>query len=83
MSEIRFSQGTLEGVVEDIEELGKKRKPKQAGVTVIISKKDWRALLWRKIRILQVFFPSEKKALRGEFGIRQKEDSIRIKIIPA
>ncbi len=79
-----FDQRTLRGVVKDIERLGKGRKMRQAemGITVIISKRDWRALLGRKIKLLQVFSPGERAALRKQFGIHQKRDSIKVRIAP-
>lgn len=78
-----LSQETLRGVVKDIERLGKRRKMQQAGkgVTVIISKKDWQALLKNgdSVEMIRVFSEGE---LHQEFGDKPEKYIVRVKITP-
>jgi len=77
-----FSKECLEGIVQDIEKLGKKRK-RTAGkeVTVAIYKSAWQALLkGERVAALRVF--SKDDLLHHQFGDKPEEFIIRVKITP-
>lgn len=79
-----LSPKTLKDIVEDIERLGKRRKIQRAGkrgVVVIISKKDWQALLKNgdSVGMIQVFSENE---LHEKFGDNPEEFIVRVKITP-
>jgi hypothetical protein len=78
-----FSQKTLKGIARDVEKLGKELEKQRAkeGVTVIISKSAWRALLRKeKVAVLRIFSEGQ---LHYEFGDSPEEYVLRVRISPA